>query len=202
MCTGVAQTMTTAPLSLCSWPRHRVGAWIRARSRGACRALAACLAAASVSIPVAGSAQFADWAASKGVRLDALLEKVVESKGPDGAVRYDLAPGVVSAGGGQFVLTLRFTNTTGATVDGVRITSAIPAGLRYVAGSATGPGGLVLFSVDGGRTFGTELELAVRGGAPESGGADQTVYTHVRWVLAAPLEVGATGFVRLRALAR
>lgn len=166
------------------------------------RALVACAAALSISISAAAFAQLADWAANKGVRLDALLEKVVESKGPDGAAHYDLAPGVVSATGEQFVLTLRFTNTTGTTVDGVRITSAIPAGLRYVAGSATGPGGLVLFSVDGGRTFGTEQELSVRVAGPESGGAEQTVYTHVRWVLEAPLEVGATGFVRLRALSR
>jgi len=150
----------------------------------------------------AAFAQIADRTANKGVRLDALLEKIVESKGPDGAVHYDLAPGVVSAGGEEFVLTLRFTNTTGTTVDGVRITSAIPAGLRYVASSATGPGGLVLFSVDGGRTFGTEQELSARVAGPESGGAEQTVYTHVRWVLEAPLEVGATGFVRLRALSR
>jgi uncharacterized repeat protein (TIGR01451 family) len=136
-------------------------------------------AALSVSIFAAAFAQFADWTANKGVRLDASLEKVVESKGADGAAHYDLASGVVGAGGEQFVLTLRFTNTTGTTVDGVRITSAIPAGLRYVAGSATGPGGLVLFSVDGGRTFGTEQELAARDGGPESGGASST---HLTWV--------------------
>ena len=166
------------------------------------RALVACAVALSISISAAAFAQLADWAASKGVRLDALLEKIVESKGSDGAAHYDLAPGVVSAGGEQFVLTLRFTNTTGTTVDGVRITSAIPAGLRYVAGSATGPGGRVLFSVDGGRTFGTEQELSARAAGPEPGSAEQTVYTHVRWVLEAPLEVAATGFVRLRALSR
>jgi uncharacterized repeat protein (TIGR01451 family) len=194
--------MTMALLPLCSWLRRRVGAWISARRGGVRRAPAACAAALLVSISAAAFAQFADWAANKGVRLDASLEKVVESKGLDGAAHYDLAPGAVSAGGEQFVLTLRFTNTTGTTVDGVRITSAIPARLRYVAGSATGPGGLVLFSVDGGRTFGTEQELAARGGGPESGGAEQTVYTHVRWVLEAPLEVGATGFVRLRAFSR
>ncbi|MEO8464076.1 MAG: hypothetical protein ABI640_01940 [Gammaproteobacteria bacterium] len=148
-----------------------------------------------VSISVAAFAQLADWTADKGIRLDALLEKIVESKGPDGAPRFDLVPDVVNADGEQFVLTLRFANTTGIMVDGVRITSAVPAGLRYIAGSATGPGGLVLFSVDGGHTFGTEQELAVRG-------AEQPAYTHVRWVLAAPLQVGATGFVRLRALAR
>ncbi len=155
------------------------------------RALAVCAAALSVSIATAAFAQLADWAANKGIRLDALLEKVVESKGPGGVAHYDLAPGVVSVGGEQFVLTLRFTNTTGTTVDGVRITSAIPAGLRYVAGSATGPGGLVLFSVDGGRTFGTEQELCgarssvrnpvapSRRSTPTSGGCSRR-----RWKLA------------------
>ena len=169
---------------------------------GVRRVLVACTAALSVSIGTSVFAQLADWTADKGVRLDALLEKVVESKGPDGAAHYDLVPGVVGVAGEQFVLTLRFTNTTGTTVDGVRITSAIPAGLRYIAGSATGPGGRVLFSVDGGRTFGTEQELSARAAGPEPGSAEQTVYTHVRWVLEAPLEVAATGFVRLRALSR
>jgi uncharacterized repeat protein (TIGR01451 family) len=163
------------------------------------RALLAC--ALSVSISATAFAQFADWSATKGLRLDALLEKVVELKGSDGAVHYDLAPGIVGASGEQFVLTLRFTNTTGATIDGVRITSAIPKGLRYLSGSATGPGGLVLFSVDGGRTFGTEQELAQHATTADAG-AEQNVYTHVRWVLSAPLEIGAAGFVRLRALAR
>ena len=160
------------------------------------------MATLSVSISGVVFAQLAEWAADKGIRLDALLEKIVDSKGQDGSARFELVPAVVSAGGEQFVLTLRFTNTTGSMVDGVRITSAIPAGLRYVAGSATGPGGLVLFSVDGGRTFGTEQELTARGANPESGGAEQNAYTHVRWVLKAPLEVDAAGFVRFRAATR
>jgi uncharacterized repeat protein (TIGR01451 family) len=194
--------MTATPSSLCSWRHRRVGAWFLARRGGVRRGLAVCGAALSVSISAACFAQFVDWTANKGVRVDASLEKVVESNRPDGTAHYDLAPGVVSASGEQFVLTLRFTNATGTTVDGVRITSAIPAGLRYVGGSATGPGGLVLLSVDGGRTFGTEQELAARGTGSVSGSAERIVYTHVRWVLEAPLEVGATGFVRLRALAR
>ena len=129
-----------------------------------------------------------------------MLEKVVESKGADGTSHYDLAPGVIGPSGDVFVLTLRFTNTTGAVIDGVRITSAIPHGLRYLAGSATGPGGLVMFSNDGGHTFGTEQELAAHGAAADAGA--ERAYTHVRWVLEAPLEVGAAGFVRLRAIAR
>jgi len=141
--------------------------------------------------------QFADRAGDAGIRLEASLEKLVDARAPDGAARYELQRGGAPAEGEQFVLTVRFTNATGGTADGVRITSAIPAGLRYASGSATAPGGFVLLSADGGRTFGAEQEFAARGsaGAP-------IVYTHVRWVLEAPLESGVTGFVRLRASTR
>ncbi len=107
-------------------------------------------------------------------------------------------PGVAPAAGEQFILTIKFTNVAGATTDGVRITSAIPDGMTYVPGTATGPGGLVLFSTDGGRTFETEHELALRAAVTSPRPAEPTRYTHVRWVLEAPLEAGTTGFVRLR----
>jgi uncharacterized repeat protein (TIGR01451 family) len=182
--------MKNAHLSLC---RRRSGlpAW-------ALRAFAACGGALAVAMGPPAAGQAAAWGASRGIALEPLLEKLVESKGPSAATRYDLAAGVVTDSGEQFVLTLRFANATGATVDGVRITGALPASLRYVGGTATGPGGLVLFSVDGGQTFATEKEFAAR---PQAA-SEPNAYTHVRWVLDAPLEAGATGFVRLRAASR
>ncbi|HVY64791.1 MAG TPA: DUF11 domain-containing protein [Gammaproteobacteria bacterium] len=156
--------------------------------------LAAGAVALSTAVCGAAPAQINEWLADSGIRLEPSLEKLVESGAPDGAPRYDLQRGPNAADGEQFVLTVRFTNTLGATVDGVRITSAIPAGLRYVPGSATAPGGFVLLSADGGRTFGAERELAQRGTE-----AAPVVYTHVRWLLEAPLESGVSGFVRLRA---
>jgi uncharacterized repeat protein (TIGR01451 family) len=185
--------MIAAPLSLC----RRWVCRCAARHAGAgavSGALATCVVAALVSISPVSEAQLVDWSADRTLRLEPALERVVESKEADGSPRYELARRAVAASGEQFVLTLRFTNSTGATVDGVRITTAIPAGLRYVAGSATVPGGLVLFSADGGHTFGTEQELAAK--------ATPDGYTHVRWVLLSPLEAGATGFVRLFALSR
>jgi hypothetical protein len=74
--------------------------------------------------------------------------------------------------------------------------------LRYVAKSASGPGSEVLFSVDNGRTFGLpdELTLAAPDGSVRS--ADAAEYTHVRWILRAPLDAGATGIARFRAVPR
>jgi uncharacterized repeat protein (TIGR01451 family) len=134
--------------------------------------------------------------AASALRLTTTLEKVVEETGADGAVRYTLSSDLSRAPGDQFILTVRFANVSGVTTDDVRITTAVPDGMGYVADSATGPGGLVLFSTDGGRTFGTPQELAARTAGGSA--AQPAPYTHVRWVLEAPLEPGATGFVRLR----
>src|SRR5512147_3052725 len=109
--------MTTTSLSLCRWPWHRSGARVLARRGSIGRARVARAAALSIAISCAAFAQSTDRAASTGVRLDAVLERVVQATGSGGAPRYELAPGVVGAGGEQFVLTLRFTNTTNTTVD-------------------------------------------------------------------------------------
>jgi hypothetical protein len=73
--------------------------------------------------------------------------------------------------------------------------------LRYVAQTASGPGSDVLFSVDNGRSFGRpeELSLALPDGVR---GADAADYTHIRWILRAPLDAGALGVVRFIAVPR
>jgi hypothetical protein len=58
---------------------------------------------------------------------------------------------------------------------------------------------VVLFSVDGGETFGLPNELAVADGDEARRAAAVADYTHVRWVLTAPLAARATGFARFRA---
>jgi hypothetical protein len=86
--------------------------------------------------------------------------------------------------------------------EGVRITSPIPPGLRYVDGSAVGPGSIVLFSVDDGLTFGAPSELLMPDADARFRRADAADFTHVRWILKAPLAAGATGFARFRAVQR
>jgi uncharacterized repeat protein (TIGR01451 family) len=102
----------------------------------------------------------------------------------------------------QFVLSVRFTNAGDTQVDSVRITSPVPPEVQYVAHSASAPGGDVLFSVDNGRSFGRpdELTLAAADGTVRA--AEPADYTHVRWVLRSPLDAGATGIARFRAVPR
>jgi hypothetical protein len=102
----------------------------------------------------------------------------------------------------QLIVSVRFTNATGAVVDTVRITTPIPGDLKYVAGSASAPGSEALFSVDNGRSFGRPAELTVTAPGGGTRAADAADYTHVRWVLRQPLDAGASGVARFRAVPR
>jgi len=105
------------------------------------------------------------------------------------------------AGPDRLVVSVRFTNTTQHVLDSIRITSPVPEGAAYVPHSASGPGSEVLFSIDGGKTFGRPDELVL----PSDGGtraADAADYTHVRWALRAPLDAGASGVVRFSTVPR
>jgi hypothetical protein len=102
----------------------------------------------------------------------------------------------------QLIVSVKFSNVQGEVVDSVRITSPIPADLQYVPGSASGPGSEVLFSADNGRTFGRPQELIVVAPDRSTRAASSADYTHVRWVLRAPLDAGATGVARFRAVPR
>jgi uncharacterized repeat protein (TIGR01451 family) len=101
--------------------------------------------------------------------------------------------------GDTLLYTVSFMNATDGALDHVRITQSIPPGVVYVPETAVAPGAAVLFSVDGGATFGLPAELVVTGADGARRAADPSDYTHVRWLLAARLEPHTTGFARFRA---
>lgn len=175
--------------------RREPAAAAAAKARGGCYALlwpalATGVAAAQPAV-----------VAPPDIAVSSTLERIVASAAAD-AQHVELAAGTVASHADQLILSVRFANVSGAVVDTVRITSAIPADVRYVPGSASGPGSAVLFSVDNGRTFGRPAELTL----PAAGGgtrpADAADYTHVRFILDAPLDAGATGVARFRAVPR
>jgi hypothetical protein len=102
----------------------------------------------------------------------------------------------------QLLVSVRFTNATEHVIDSIRITSAVPADAEYVPASAGGPGSDVLFSVDDGRSFGRPEELTLADADGTLRAAAPAEYTHIRWVLRAPLDAGAVGVARFRAVPR
>lgn len=134
--------------------------------------------------------------------ITSTLERIVAAPSGDAARPVPDAPDAAAAHADQLIVSVRFTNASDHVVDSIRITSAVPADVRYVAHSAGGPGSDVLFSVDNGLSFGrpNELTLAAADGSVRA--ADAADYTHVRWILRAPLDAGATGIARFRAVPR
>ena len=122
--------------------------------------------------------------------------------GADKADARKLVPADDLAPGDELVITVTFLNTTPQALDGVRITQPIPPSLRYVEGSGVGPGSEVLYSADGGSTYGQPNELRVLTPEGVRRVATPNDYTQVRWLIKAPLAAGARAFVRFRATVR
>ena len=140
--------------------------------------------------------------APRDLIVSSTLERIVAAPQGDVATPVRIASDTVASHADQLVVSVRFANATEHVLDSIRITSPVPADVQYVPQSASGPGSEVLFSVDNGRSFGRPAELAVPAADGGLRSADAADYTHVRWVLRAPLDAGATGIARFRAVPR
>jgi uncharacterized repeat protein (TIGR01451 family) len=160
-----------------------------------------CCAVAICALASAASAQLPSARARAGLELSTRVEKIVAGGADKADARAKLVPAADLTPGDELVITVTFLNTTQHALDGVRITQPIPPTMRYVQGSGVGPGSEVLYSVDGGATYGQPNELGVvTAGVRRVATADD--YTHVRWLVKAPLAAGARAFVRFRATVR
>jgi uncharacterized repeat protein (TIGR01451 family) len=166
--------------------------------RQSLRSLCAALALGGL---VSAAAQQGD-AAAGNLELTTVVEKVVEVKQSDGASKSELVPVDVALPGDEVVYTVSFKNVGKQAADNIRITNPIPSEMRYLANSAFGPGSDVLYSVDGGLTYGVPKELTVKADNGTRRTADASDYTHIRWLMKAPLDAGAKGFARFRAVVR
>ncbi len=133
------------------------------------------------------------------VRTTAEVERRVTN---DGKPAFALVPADRVVAGDPVVYTLAVRNRGAAPAAAVVVTTPIPRRMRYLAGSAVGPGAQVSFSVDGGRTYDAPDKLFVpaQGGRPRA--ADAADYTNIRWLLRDTLQAGSVAFVRFRAVLR
>ncbi len=97
---------------------------------------------------------------------------------------------------------LTFTNVTTAPVRAVEFKDPLPAGLRYVAGSAKADRQdvIVSYSIDGGRAYSAEPMIEeVVNGERVTRPAPPEMYTHIRWVVSGWVEPGAQVTAEFRA---
>jgi hypothetical protein len=153
--------------------------------------------AAALAVTAQGDAR-----AARELFVSSMLERISATASGDEEGSVPIATDTSAAHADQLIVSVRFKNSGGHVLDSIRITSPVPADLSYVSDSASGPGADVLFSVDNGRSFGRPEELTVLAPDGSVRGADPADYTHVRWVLRASLDAGASGVARFRAVPR
>lgn len=117
-----------------------------------------------------------------------------------GPARFDLSPADHVVSGDQVVYTVEIRNTTAHPIEGVVAVSPIPEKMTYLAGSASGPGCDIEFSVDGGGSFAAARDLIIKLPAGQSRPAVAADYTHIRWKLKFALSGRATAYARFRAV--
>ena len=133
------------------------------------------------------------------VEIRTLVERLGDGE-PDQELLFEpLAPESRLDTGDQVQYTIRVTNPGEEPIGELVVTKRLPGGLRYVAGTAVGPGCEIRVSDDGGRTFrGSDSTIAVSA-ANEPEPFTPVPYTHVQWILSGPLSAGATAILRFRA---
>lgn len=99
-----------------------------------------------------------------------------------------LVPGLRPEDAVESLVSVRFRYQGEAPAAGLRVIAAVPADMRYVADSATGPRVELAYSIDGGESFVAADALPT---------ADEV--THIRWDLPGQHAPGVAGLVAFRA---
>jgi len=134
------------------------------------------------------------------ISLQTVVHKEEVVLTPSGERETRLLPVTTAVPGDQVVYTLTFENEGQQPASGVTVVDPIPAQMRYVDGSAFGPGTEITFSVDGGESFSAADELSVQGANGALRAARAEDFTHIRWVFRGELPPGSKGFARFSAV--
>lgn len=139
-------------------------------------------------------------ATSSSLEISTLTEvEIRATKGGRFVVKLQRANRVVP--GDPVLCTVRIYNRGSAPVLAPSIVEAVPDHMTYVAGSASGPGATITFSVDG-QVFGPPEKLRSRGSDGKMRIAKAAEYTHIRWQLKNDLKPESVAFARFRAVVK
>ncbi len=130
--------------------------------------------------------------------IEPKVELIAELRVPQAAGGSKLVPAVVFEQGQEIDYTVRITNPAAQPIENITVVQPIPANTHYVAGTATGAGADIQFSIDGGQTF--AKPTALRSRRDPALPAAPAEYTHIRWQLRYALAPKAVVLARFRAV--
>jgi len=141
------------------------------------------------------------WAASaQGLTIKTVPEQDIQTINASGQTETKrvLAEKVVP--GDEVIYTIYYENKAQEPADNVVLTSPVPEYMSYSNGSAAGTSSRIIFSIDNGRSFAAWNNLYVTETDGQRRQAGPQDYTHIRWVLKAPVSSGNSGSVSFRAV--
>jgi uncharacterized repeat protein (TIGR01451 family) len=137
--------------------------------------------------------------AADAIKVSSIAQVETEVIGKDGKKTLKLVPVAKAVPGTEVIYTTTFENIIKKPVGDIVINNPIPNASEYKAGSAFGKDCDILFSVDGGKTFGRAEELTVKDADGKTRPALAKEYTNIRWTYKKQLAAGKSGEVGFRA---
>ena len=133
--------------------------------------------AALVLILLSGAAQ----AVNEPITIDSQVNELIQQKDEQGQVQLvAIAPDSIVPGD-RILYTTRFHNRGVEASDNITITNPIPQQVSYLADSAQGKNCDIVFSADGGKSWGKPEQLKVQMADGQWRSAQASEYTHIRW---------------------
>lgn len=127
------------------------------------------------------------------------VEKEVVTISADGTKLTTRMPAELVTPGETVVYTVDFVNDSEAAATDLVLAMPVPSDVRFLEGSADRDGATVLYSADGGATFGARdaIETPAVGGGTRTARSEDI--THVQWTIAGPVPVNGTDSVAFKA---
>lgn len=142
-----------------------------------------------------GGFSLAAHAADGAIKVKSVAEIEVTVVGKDGKKEIKRASPEKAVPGTEVIFTNTFENISKKTASDIVINNPIPNNMEYKGGSAFGKDCAIVFSADGGKTFGAAENLTAKGADGTEHTALPRQYTHIRWSYKGQLAAGKSGEV-------
>ena len=119
--------------------------------------------------------------AAAPVEVTSKVQELVEVVNEQGQTQYKAVGTAEIVPGDRVLYTTTFKNNGDKASDNIVITNPIPKNTRYLGGTAKGENCVITYSVDNGKSWGSEasLKVALKDGTARD--AQASDYTNIRW---------------------
>lgn len=142
------------------------------------------------------------WAATPGsIELQAVAQQQKVTVNQDGTKHTEMVPAQRVIPGEEILYTINYRNVGEKPTDNVVVDDPVPEHMVYVGGSAVGENAVITYSIDGGKTWGANLEqLTVKNADGTTRAAADKDCTNLRWTVNQAVPAGGKGSVSFRAV--